>query len=187
MDSQDFRDEADMTAGLATTVQISKEKAMESQQYPQISDLTDDELVTLRARIDAELGERGISFNVGVLGEKLSIEFFNSASGLPNLLKAPAGAKNVDALSREGDRYSIKAFLKAKKTSTIYPDDKDPNKQLFEYLLVVRLDNSYQLDAIYRYSWSEFVEKRAWDKRMNAWYLPLSQKNLKSGEVIFGK
>jgi len=29
---------------------------------------------------------------------------------------------NVDALSRRGDRYSIKGVLDSKKTGTVYPD-----------------------------------------------------------------
>ena len=74
------------------------------------------ELLKIRAKIDAELSSRGISVNVGDLGEYLAIEYFNSTPGLPNLSKAPTGVKNVDALSRDGDRYSIKSFLKAKKT-----------------------------------------------------------------------
>ena len=77
-----------------------------------LNKVSDDELVILRAGIETELNRRGISFSVGGVGEKLAISFFNSKPGLPNLLQAPAGAKNVDALSREGDRYSIKTFMK---------------------------------------------------------------------------
>lgn len=155
--------------------------------YGWLSSLNDEEVVELRARVDAELGKRGVVFNVGMLGEKLCIGFFNSTPNLPKLLKGPRGAKNVDALSRDGNRYSIKAYMKAKKTGTIYPDREDPKKQLFEYLLVVRLDERYQLDAIYRLSWKRFLKLRAWDKRMNAWYLPLSWKNLKQAEALFEK
>lgn len=151
----------------------------------QLSKLSDDDLTILRAEVEAEMAARGISFSVGELGEKLCISHFNSTPGLPNLLRAPPGAKNVDALSREGDRYSMKTFMKAKKTGTVYPDDKDPDKQLFEYLAIVRISNSYKLDAIYRFSWKEFVHVRAWDKRMNAWYVALSQKNLNLAEVVF--
>lgn len=152
-----------------------------------LNKLSDDKLVILRANIETELNRRGISFKVGEVGEKLVISFFNSKPGLPNLLQAPTGAKNVDALSREGDRYSIKTFMKAKKTGTVYPDEKDRDRQLFEYLVVVKLDTNYQLYAIYRYSWEEFVRIRAWDKRMNAWYLPLSKKNLNMAAIIFNK
>jgi hypothetical protein len=152
-----------------------------------ISSLNNDELMTLRAHMDAEMSKRGITFNVGALGEKLTIAYFNSTAGLPNLLQAPTGAKNVDALSRHGDRYSIKAFMKAKKTGTIYPDEDNMDKQLFEYLVVVRLNHNYQMEAIYRYTWDEIEKIRAWDKRMNAWYVPLSKKNLNAAERLFPK
>jgi len=152
-----------------------------------LNKLRDDELVILRADIETELNRRGILFSVGGVGEKVAISFFNSKPGLPNLIQAPTGAKNVDALSREGDRYSIKTFMKAKKTGTVYPDEKDRDRQLFEYLVVVKLNTNYQLSAIYRYSWEEFVKIRAWDKRMNAWYLPLSKRNLNMAEIMFNE
>jgi len=152
-----------------------------------ISGFKDDDLILLKSSIDAELEKRGISFDVGAIGEKVAIEHFNSTPGLPNLLQAPTGAKNVDALSRDGDRYSIKTFKKAKKTGTIYPDDRQPDKQLFEYLTVVKIDSKYQLEAIYRYSWDQFIKVRSWDKRMNAWYVPLSRKKLIEAELLFGE
>ena len=145
-------------------------------QYSQlIPKMDDDELFALRVQVD----------NVGMLGEKLCISYFNSKPGLTNLLQAPPGAKNVDALSRDGDRYSIKTFKKAKKTGTIYPDDRNHDKQLFEYLVAVHLNQDYELSAIYRYTWDEFLKVRAWDRRMNAWYVPLSSKKLKLAEMIF--
>ena len=143
----------------------------------------DDALIKLRALVEAELTKRGLLLNVGETGEKLCIEYFKSKAGLPKLLQSPPGAKNVDALSRDGDRYSIKTFMKAKKTGTIYPD-KDERKQLFEYLLIVGLHTNYELKAIYRYSWEQFLSVRAWDKRMNAWYVPLSKKKLKFAEIV---
>jgi len=162
-------------------------KEMNKGSFADLKKLNDEELVTLRANIETELNKRGISFKVGEVGEKLVISFFNSKPGLPNLLQAPVGAKNVDALSRDGERYSIKTFMKAKKTGTVYPDEMDRDKQLFEYLVVARLDTNYQLFAIYRYPWDDFIRLRAWDRRMNAWYLPLSKKNLDVAEVILNK
>jgi len=63
------------------------------------------------------------------------VAHFNDTPGLPNLQIAPPGTKNVDSLSRDGDRYSIKTVLNAKKTGTVYPDRDQPEKQLFEFLL----------------------------------------------------
>ena len=90
---------------------------MDAKEYTNlVSGFDDSHLIKLKMKVDAELDKRGISFNVGTLGEKFSIEYFNSTPRLPNLLQAPAGAKNVDALSREGDRYSIKSFMKDRKS-----------------------------------------------------------------------
>lgn len=150
-----------------------------------LADLENVELIRLRAMLDKEMSNRGLSVSVGELGEKLAVDFFNSRPGLPNLIEAPKGAKNIDALSRDGERYSIKTQLKAKKTGTIYPDEIKPDKQLFEHLLVVRLSPEYELDAIYRYSWESFLSVRSWDKRMNAWYVSLSKKKLLLSERIF--
>jgi hypothetical protein len=152
-----------------------------------LSALDNDRLISLRVLVESEMALRNISIDVGDVGERLAIEFFNSTPGLSNLMKAPKGAKNVDALSRNGERYSIKAIMKAKKTGTIYPDSHDPNKQLFEHLLLVCLNSRYQLESIYSFTWETFLMARAWDKRMNAWYVPVSGKRLKLAEKLFPK
>lgn len=164
-----------------TLLKIAKGMSLES---VDLRVLHDSALLELRLRIDREMSERGLTLNVGELGEKLAIEHFNKTRGLPNLIEAPRGAKNVDALSRDGDRYSIKTALKAKKTGTVYPDMRDKDKQLFEYLLIVILSDDYKPKEIYRFSWATFLEVRAWDKRMNAWYIPISKKKLSAGEQL---
>lgn len=152
-----------------------------------LNKLSDDELIHVRIQLDNEFKKRGIKFSVGEIGETTAVNFFNNTSGLPNLQKAPTGVKNVDALSRDGHRYSIKTVQVGKKTGTIYPDEIDQDIQLFEFLLLVQLDNNYELKELYRYSWKTFVEVRAWDKRMNAWYLPISTNRLQKGEKLFEK
>lgn len=151
----------------------------------EIEKITDDDLISLRVKVDGEMQRRGLSFSVGEFGERLAINFFNSTSKLSNLLAAQTGVKNVDAWSRDGERYSIKTALRAKKTGTIYPDSEQPEKPLFEYLLIVILTSDYQLHTLYQFSWKEFLEARSWDKRMNAWYIPLSQKRLSIGLKLF--
>jgi hypothetical protein len=149
--------------------------------------LRDDELIVLLAEIERELNIRKIHFSIGQIGEKLALEFFQSNPNLSNLQLANTGTKNVDAISRNGDRYSIKTSLKAKKTGTIYPDQDNPEKQLFEYLLIVKITQDFYLDFLYRFSWQQFLTTRAWDKRMNAWYVPISEKRLNMGECLFRK
>lgn len=149
------------------------------------STLSDNELLELCILLDMELIIRGVNFSVGEIGEKVAIEYFNSTPGLPNLIEAAKGAKNIDALSRDGDRYSVKTQMRAKKSGTIYPDTRHPDKQLFEYLLIVKLSPEYQLKTLHRFSWDVFLQARAWDRRMNAWYIPISNKRLDMAEKIY--
>lgn len=53
-----------------------------------------------------------------------------------------------------------------------------PDKQLFEYLLIVRIDVDWQMIGIYEFDWKTFCEVRSWDRRMNAWYVGLAAKTL---------
>jgi hypothetical protein len=146
--------------------------------------ISDNELISLRARLETELRRRGISFSVGDIGEQLVIDYFNSTPGLPNLMRAPRGTKNVDALSRNGDRYSIKTIWKAKKTGTVYPDPKDKKKQLFEFILVAKLNEQWQLSALHQFTWDQFCSIRSWDRRMNAWYIGCSATLLKNATQL---
>jgi hypothetical protein len=147
--------------------------------------LSDRSLFQLRVDLEAEMVRRGKDFSIGGIGEALVIEYFNKTAGLPTLLKAPPGTKNVDCLSRDGDRYSVKTLWKAKKTGTVYPDSVDKDKQLFEFLLMVRLNRRLELDSIHRFSWKSFLQVRRWDKRMSAWYLGCSGETIRLAESIF--
>ena len=148
---------------------------------PSISpaDLSDTDLQRLRAEVAAELKRRGLASSVGEVAEALALAFFNGTAGRPNLQAAPVNTQNVDALSRKGDRYSIKGVMDARKTGTIYPDKEDREKQLFEYLLIVKIDRNWHLQAIYELDWATFRDVRSWDSRMSAWYVSLAAKTLR--------
>lgn len=147
--------------------------------------MSDDRLVLLRAALDVEMRKRKIAFSVGGVGEGLAIEYFRKTPTLPKLQSSPHGTKNVDALSRNGERYSIKTVCNAKKTSTIYPDKEDQKKQLFEYILIVKLAKDWSLESIYQLSWADFLKARSWDKRMSAWYVGISARTLGVATLIF--
>ncbi|TWB45558.1 hypothetical protein FBZ98_11528 [Rhizobium sp. ERR 922] len=152
--------------------------ALSADSSDDLASLADIALLRLRGRVAAELKRRGLASNVGQVAESLAIALYNGTPGRPNLQPAPTGTQNVDALSRRGDRYSIKGVLDARKTGTVYPDRDDREKQLFEYLLVVRIDPDWQLLAVYEFDWKTFCEVRSWDRRMNAWYVGLAAKTL---------
>jgi hypothetical protein len=145
--------------------------------------LNDEDLFRLRARLHREMKRRRLPVTVGGVAEQLALRYFNNTRGMPKLQEARTGTANVDANSARGERYSIKGIQQGRKTGTVYPDRADPNKQLFEYLLVVRLDDDWALQAIYEFDWTLFVKLRSWDIRMNAWYIGGSLKTLSQARV----
>lgn len=149
-----------------------------------LAELGSAELIRLRIGVEAEMKRRGDACTVGAMGEALAISHFNSTPGLPNLQRSPTGTKNVDCLSRHGDRYSIKTLWKAKKTGTVYPDPSQADKPLFEYLLVVRLNERWELHSLARFSWQQFLVVRRWDRRMSAWYLTCADATFAQGEWL---
>ncbi len=77
-----------------------------------IDKLNTAELIEAYSQIIIKLKERKIIRTKNLLGdlaEFLVIDHFAKTPNLPNLQSAPAGTKNVDAISRNGERYSIKA------------------------------------------------------------------------------
>jgi hypothetical protein len=150
-----------------------------------LAHMDDDELVLLRAGLDAEMRKRNIAFSVGGVGEQLVIEHFRKTPGLPKLQPSERGTKNMDASSRDGERYSIKTICHAKKTGTIYQPKQDNNKQLFEYLLIAKLAEDWSLESIHQLGWNDFVKVRLWDKRMNAWYVGISKRTLGAAQLIY--
>jgi hypothetical protein len=149
--------------------------------------LSEEELISLRIQIEKEFKKRKIRFSTGEIGEVLAIKYFNNTPGLSNLQKAPTGTKNVDALSRGGERYSIKTIKDGGKTGTIYPDSNNKDIQLFEFILIVIINEDYELETLYRFSWKQFLKVRQWDKTMQAWYVSKTQKALNQGENLYGK
>jgi len=89
--------------------------------------------------------------------------------------------KNIDAISTDGDRYSIKCIT-GKTTGVFYgipkpgevPDDQI--RQSFEYLIIVILNSDFELEKILELDWETFLKYRKWHSRMNACNLTVSKK-----------
>lgn len=77
-----------------------------------IEQLSTKEVIKLYSASIKELKRRKIIRTnnvIGDMGEYLAIAHYNNTPGLPNLTPAPVGTENIDAISRKGDRYSIKS------------------------------------------------------------------------------
>jgi hypothetical protein len=185
---------------LIPTLSISqsdlKTEKMKSQKHDlnkEIHQLKNLDLVELYSEILKILKERGVIRTknlVGDIGEYLAIEHFNNSKGKSNLQFAPAGTKNIDAISRNGDRYSIKSTT-TNLTGVFYglenPESKEQDTQKFEYLLIVKFKENFVVDKIIQLDWFQFLKFKKWHSTMNAWNIYVSEELLKESEIIYEK
>tara|TARA_B110001450_G_C17320151_1_gene359059 strand:+ start:71 stop:559 length:489 start_codon:yes stop_codon:yes gene_type:complete len=154
-------------------------------------DLNTLELINAYSEIIKTLKERGVIRTknlIGDIGEYLAIEYFNKTSGKSNLQFAPAGTKNIDAISRNGDRYSIKS-TSSNLTGVFYglerPESKKENIRKFEYLLIVQFKDNFSLQRIIQLDWATFLNLKRWHKTMNAWNISVTKKLLEKSDIIY--
>jgi hypothetical protein len=164
---------------------------MTSNQIPDFSLISTQNLIKAYGQVLTELKRRGSirSKNIiGDLGESLAIDFYNSMSNLPKLQLAPPSTQNVDALSNNGERYSIKATT-GKTTGVFYglppTGSTEVVTQKFEYVIIVRFGTEYELKGIYELTWNQFLKFKRWHSRMNAWNLSLNREVIAASNKIF--
>ena len=139
-----------------------------------------------------ELKERGILRTkniVGELGEHYAIDHYSKTSNLPSLTIAPVTVKNIDALSRNGEIYSIKTVSSNRGTTGSFwdPESIEKNEKKFDFLLIVILDNSFSLDMILELSWDDFFKHKKFNSRMNNYNISVTNKLMKDVSVVYEK
>lgn len=151
------------------------------------------ELINLYSKTIKELKRRNIIRTnnvVGDLGEYLAIEIYNNTPGLPKLSPAPVGTENIDAISRKGDRYSIKS-TSGNSTGVFYglenPDSEVDDQQKFEYAILCKFNDNYELQTILELDWNTFIRNKRWHSRMKAWNLMLTKKIYQESRIIYEK
>lgn len=157
--------------------------------------LDNEEMWLLYADAEKELKDRGLVRTRNIVGERgefLTIEIFNSTKGLPNLQAAPEGTQNVDALSRKGERYSIKTITEPSKTTGVFygcgdNDNKGRPEKKFEYVVIVQISKNYRPKLIVELTWEQFLKFRKWHKTMRAWNLSLTKALLEEAKTIFNQ
>ena len=96
-----------------------------------LSKIPASDLFNLYSEILEELNKREVITTknlVGEMAEYLVIQHYKNTASLPNLQKAPPSTKNVDAMSTEGKRYSIKSTSTGL-TSVFHSVDIESNEQ----------------------------------------------------------
>lgn len=151
------------------------------------------EIVSLYCDTIKELKARSVIRTnnvIGDLGEYLAIEYYNNTAGLPTLAAAPIGTENIDAISRKGDRYSIKSTSR-NVTGVFY--GLEPNgssvkdKQKFEYVIICKFSDDYELEEILEMDWDTFLRHKRWNSRIKAWNLSLTKEVCADCKVVFKK
>src|SRR3990167_3427064 len=155
--------------------------------------LPDEEIWTLYAYLGLKLKERKLVRTRNIVGERgefLAIKIYNETSGLVKLQAAPEGTQNVDALSRKGERYSIKTISEPRNLTGVFYgcgdlNDLNPEKK-FEYVIIVVIDRLYNPKRVLELTWKQFLKFRRWHTVMRAWNLNLTQNLIAEAKKIFG-
>lgn len=156
-------------------------------------ELNNEELWLGYADIQQELIKRKIARTNNIVGERgefLAIETYNSISGLPNLQAAPEGTQNVDALSRKGERYSIKTITGT--TTGVFhgfgeKDDGIISDKKFEYVIIVQIFKDYRPKRILELTWDQFLKFKRWHSTMRAWNLSVTKSLLSEAKIVLDK
>lgn len=155
-------------------------------------DLKDSQVWDIYALSINELTKRSLIRTRNIVGERgefLAIETYNNTPNLPGLQAAPEGTQNVDAISRKGERYSIKTITDPGKTTGVFYgcgniEDKNLPHQKFEYVLIVIIEKNFQLKNIFEITWEQFLDNRRWHSTMKAWNLSITQKLISTANKI---
>ena len=174
---------------------------MEHMSSNNLNHLTVEELVKLispSSEVMRELKKRNVLRTkniVGELGEYYAVKFYSKvdtkiykiSKKLPNLTMAGETTKNVDALSRDGKIYSIKCVSSSNGTTGSFwdPESIRQNNKTFDYLIIVILDNEFQVDKILELSWDDFFENKRFNKRMNNFNISITKKLTEKYKVIY--
>lgn len=123
----------------------------------------------------------------GDLGEYIVVDYYTKTKGLPKLQFAPLSTKNIDAISVNGERYSIKCIT-TNTTGAFYGIEKDTDiKPLFEYVVIIKLDKNYQPEFILELDWEAFFEHKHWHSRIGAYNLLVTNSLIEDGKIIYKK
>lgn len=136
---------------------------------------------------------------VGDLGEAYVVEIFLQSKNLPKLQLTPPSTKHIDAISVEGERYTIKTISGKNKVTGVFYGLANPDSDfelseknndrpiLFEYLLIVFLSNNYKLNKIIQLTWKQFLKFKKWHSRMKAWNVGINNDLIIESKIIYDK
>jgi hypothetical protein len=149
------------------------------------------ELISFYGKVVKELQDRQIIRTkniVGDLGERFAIDYYNLSSQLENLFDTKTGEENIDAIGENRNRYAIKSIT-GKLTGVFYglpnKDSNDEPEQLFDFLLIVKFSDSYEVEKIYQLTWQQFLKYKQWHSRMKVWNISVTKKMKDDAKIVY--
>lgn len=139
-------------------------------------DWNKEDLIQLYTDIMQELFSRGFVRSKKIMaeiGESLAVEFLRENYGLNLNLCSNLSQANYDAIDENGNTYQIKAVTQ-NETGQIKTKGKEDKR--FDFLIIVRLDDSYKLEKIYKYTWEDFWNMKT-RKEDNKYVIKLNKKH----------
>lgn len=156
-----------------------------------IENLSTDDVIRVISIVIEELKKRNIIRTnnlVGEIGEYKAIEFYNNYPSLPNLKAVDVGTKCVDAINMNNERYSIKATTTNGTGVFNGLNDKGsnlPEKQLFEYVIIVVLGKDFSTETIYELDWESFLSLKGWNSNKRTWSLNITKKLKEKAKILY--
>ena len=152
---------------------------------------SDAELIAAHSGLLRELRARriikGNNF-AGDLGEAIATHHYNSTSGLPHLSKPPTETSDFEAVGDNGKRYCIRA-TSGPVTASFFglpaPDDYEVIPPKFDFVVVVKFDRDYTVQAISELTWDQFLAIKQWLPTQHAYTRPVSNKVLSGARSVF--
>lgn len=65
------------------------------------------------------------------------------------------------------------------------PNDESPQDKFFEYLIIINLDDKYDLKQIIELTWEQFLKYKKWHSRMKAWNISIKRELLMEANIIY--
>lgn len=170
---------------------LSESKSLKGFSVMDFSKYSGMELIQLYGELISKMREDNLirSKNVtGDLGEYIVVDYYTKTRGLPKLQFAPPSTKNIDAISVNGERYSIKCIT-TNTTGAFYGIEKDADinslKPLFEYVVIIKLNENYQPDYILELDWETFFRHKHWHSRIRAYNLVITSSVIEDGKMVY--
>ena len=148
---------------------------------------TEDELWALNGLISTTLWQKGYARSKNLTaerGENLALRVYNRTPGVAKLQLAPPGTKNLDAISRDGERYSIKTITEGTAATGTFQAD-DFTKKRFDYMILVILDEFFQPVQILEATWDYVNKYKRMHKTMRAYNIPVTAEFRAGCKVVY--